>query len=64
MYAGTPGIYLGLSDTLTFQSGFMLTGSTNEAIDGLTIPLVEKGIPLGEAVVTFRIPPIWMESSC
>ena len=47
LYAGTPGIYLGLSDTLTFQSGFMLTGSTNEAIDGLTIPLVEKGIPLG-----------------
>ena len=47
LYAGTPGIYLGLSDTLTFQTGFMLSSTTNEAIDGLTIPLVEKGIPLG-----------------
>lgn len=47
LYAGTPGIYLGLSDTLTFQYGFMFSTTTNEAIDGLSIPLVEKGIPLG-----------------
>ena len=48
LYAGTSGISIGLSDTLTWQHGesTMQTGSTNDGFYGLTIPLIERGIPL------------------
>ena len=47
-YAGTSGISIGLSDTLTWQHGesTMQTKSTNDGFYGLTIPLIERGIPL------------------
>ena len=48
LYAGTPGISVGMSDTLTWQSGnFMAKPNSNYGFCGLTIPLIEKGIPLG-----------------
>lgn len=48
LYAGTPGISVGMSDTLTWQSGnFMAKPNSNNGFCGLTIPLIEKGIPLG-----------------
>lgn len=48
LYAGTPGISIGLNDTLTWQHGTatMQTASTNDGFYGLTIPLIERGIPL------------------
>lgn len=48
LYAGTAGISIGLSDSLTYQHGTstMETQSTNNGFYGLTIPLIERGIPL------------------
>lgn len=45
--AGTPGITLLLSDTLSWQNGDSRYGlSTHDAITALTVPLVSDGIPL------------------
>ncbi|MHC1694260.1 MAG: hypothetical protein AB9835_03065 [Eubacteriales bacterium] len=47
LYAGTPGIYVGLSDTLSWQSGKAdQTITTSEGYFGMTAPLVSKGVPV------------------
>ena len=48
LYAGTPGISVGLSDSLAWQYGaqHQPTESTANGFYGMTIPLVERGIPL------------------
>ncbi len=50
LYAGTPGIALAMSDTMTWVSnvsGALPSSYTREGAYGLSLPLVEKGIPLG-----------------
>ncbi len=49
VYGGTPGIAIGLSDSLGWQYGseYMPTANTSSGFYGLTLPLVERGIPLG-----------------
>ena len=48
--AGTPGIALAMSDTMTWVNnvnGALASNYTQEGAYGLSLPLVEKGIPLG-----------------
>lgn len=49
LYAGTPGISVALGDSFTWQknySNWMATGSSQNALYGMTIPLIERGIPV------------------
>ncbi len=48
LYAGTPGISLAMSDTLTWQYGtqYMPVANTQDGIHSLSLPLIERGIPL------------------
>ena len=48
LYAGTPGISLAMSDTLTWQYGtqYMPIANTQDAMHSLSLPLIERGIPL------------------
>lgn len=49
LYAGTPGISVGISDTLSWQynnGAYMACNNTNQGFYGLTLPLLEKGLPI------------------
>ena len=48
VYGGTPGIAVGLSDSVGWQNGYqyMASANTSDGIYGLTLPLVERGIPM------------------
>ena len=49
LYAGTPGIAVAMSDTMTWVSdtgGAMPTATARDGAYGLTLPLLEKGIPI------------------
>ena len=48
LYAGTPGISMALSDSLSWQYGaqYQPTESTANGFYGVTVPLIERGIPL------------------
>ena len=49
LYAGTPGISIGISDTLSWQYGGgtdLPCNNTNQGFYGLTLPLLEKGLPI------------------
>ncbi len=48
LYAGTPGISLAMSDTLTWQYGsqYMPITNTQDGIHSLSLPIIEWGIPL------------------
>ena len=48
LYAGTPGISVGISDTLSWQydGKYMACNNTNQGFYGLTVPLLEKGLPI------------------
>ncbi len=48
LYAGTEGISLAMSDTLTWQYGsqYMPIHNTQDGIHSLSLPLIELGIPL------------------
>lgn len=48
-YAGTPGISVALGDGFTWQknySDWMSTGTSQNGLYGMTIPLIERGIPV------------------
>ncbi len=49
-YAGTPGISVALGDSFTWQknysSGWMSTETAQNGLYGMTIPLIERGIPI------------------
>lgn len=46
--AGTPGIYVGLSDSLSWQQkGDKWSCDSNYSLYGMTLPLVARGIPVG-----------------
>lgn len=47
LYAGTPGIYYGLGDSISWQSGYQYMSNNATSLYGFTVPLVEKGIPVG-----------------
>lgn len=48
LYAGTSGISLAMSDTLTWQYGsqYMPVSNTQDGIHSLSLPIIEWGIPL------------------
>ena len=48
LYAGTSGISLAMSDTLTYQYGsqYMPIDNTQDGIHSLSLPIIERGIPL------------------
>ena len=47
LYAGTPGIYYGLGDSISWQSGYQYVSNNASSYYGFTVPLIEKGIPVG-----------------
>ena len=49
LYAGTPGLSIAMSDTLTYQYGaqYMPVANTQDGIHSLSLPIIERGIPLG-----------------
>lgn len=48
LYAGTAGISVGLSDTIGLQTGSstMASSNSNAGFYGITLPLIDKGIPV------------------
>lgn len=62
-YAGTPGVYFALSDSSTYQVYFnaMNSETTSPSYDGISISLIEKGIPLGVKALEYIDDPTDLE---